>query len=215
MGTSSFRSQPPRLPASSQTDSHSILNQSPTKVSLHTNRQDEVCIHDRRWRIRLHCCRPARESAILWSNLHHQHAWSCSIPWCYWICWFRCFFDHQRCWICCLIHRILHHLWHQQPLFCWRKRLKLPCFCWIQHLLCCLISCLRCNCHRRNLHLFRWWCSSNRHGRYGWSCRSRRPRPINQPTNLISPCAYDRFPTRVCCIIRKEKGTGKHLGGDV
>merc|ERR1712058_113641 len=74
------------------------------------------------------------------------------------------------------------------------KRLKLPCFCWIQHLLCCLISCLRCNCHRRNLHLFRWWCSSNRHGRYGWSCRSRRPRPINQPTNLISPCAYDRFP---------------------
>merc|ERR1711964_381215 len=21
------------------------------------------------------------ESAILWSNLHHQHAWSCSIPW--------------------------------------------------------------------------------------------------------------------------------------
>merc|ERR1712098_788873 len=124
-------------------------------------------------------------------------------------------FDHQRCWICCLIHRILHHLWHQQPLFCWRKRLKLPCFCWIQHLLCCLISCLRCNCHRRNLHLFRWWCSSNRHGRYGWSCRSRRPRPINQPTNLISPCAYDRFPTRVCCIIRKEKGTGKHLGGDV
>merc|ERR1711881_70331 len=140
--------------------------------------------------------------------------WRC-YWWCYWICWFRCFFDHQRCWICCLIHRILHHLWHQQPLFCWRKRLKLPCFCWVQHLLCCLISCLRCNCHRRNLHLFRWWCSSNRHGRYGWSCRSRRPRPINQPTNLISPCAYDRFPTRVCCIIRKEKGTGKHLGGDV
>merc|ERR1712093_486875 len=87
--TSSFRSQPPRLPASSQTDSHSILNQSPTKVSLHTNRQDEVCIHDRRWRIRLHCCRPARESAILWSNLHHQHAWSCSIPW-------------LRCHRCCL-----------------------------------------------------------------------------------------------------------------
>ena len=55
-----------RLPAPSQTDSHSIINQSPTKVSLHTNRQDEVRIHDRRRRIRLHCCRSARESAILW-----------------------------------------------------------------------------------------------------------------------------------------------------
>lgn len=77
--TFSFRSQPPRLPASSQTDSHSILNQSPTKVSLHTNRQDEVRIHDRRRRIRLHCCRSARESAILWCKFPYDpSSYGCS-----------------------------------------------------------------------------------------------------------------------------------------